>query len=141
MSDSTHIMLGMSLPDVDHWSERVTVALGQNPTPFTGPGTNTYLVGTGPRRILLDTGQGIDAYLPVLERALEEAGCEIQEIVLTHGHPDHIGGIAQIQERFGFVGDPAGSGVHARGYDTYRAAARDFEERFQHRAAENHFFY
>ncbi len=98
---SAPVLLGTELPDVARWSDRVVVALGKNPSAFTGPGTNTYLVGTGARRVLLDTGQGVDAYLPVLERALEEAGCAIQEIVLTHGHPDHIGGCAQVRERFG----------------------------------------
>lgn len=96
------VMLGMELPDVDVWSERVAVALGQNPSPFTGPGTNTYLVGTGARRLLVDPGQGKDEYLPVLERALERSGCEgLQEIVLTHGHPDHIGGCEQVMARYG----------------------------------------
>ena len=40
------------------------------------PGTNTYLLGTGARRILLDPGEGRDDYLPVLERAMRarEAG-------------------------------------------------------------------
>jgi ribonuclease/clavin/mitogillin len=96
------VMLGMSVPDVDVWSERVAVALGQNPSPFTGPGTNTYLLGTGSRRILLDPGQGIDGYLAFLEEAMERVGCEeLQEIVLTHGHPDHIGGCEQVMERFG----------------------------------------
>ena len=96
------VMLGMSMPDVDIWSDRVAVALGQNPSPFTGPGTNTYLLGTGASRILLDPGQGVDGYLPFLEEAMERAGCEaIQEIVLTHGHPDHIGGCSQVMERFG----------------------------------------
>jgi glyoxylase-like metal-dependent hydrolase (beta-lactamase superfamily II) len=90
------VLLGTVLPDVDVWSPRVTVALGQNPSLFTGPGTNTYLVGTGRERILLDTGQGVPAYLPVLASALERAGCAIQEIVLTHGHPDHIGGAADV---------------------------------------------
>jgi glyoxylase-like metal-dependent hydrolase (beta-lactamase superfamily II) len=96
------VMLGMKLPDVDVWSERVTVALGQNPSMFTGPGTNTYLIGTGPERILLDPGQGVPHYLPVLERAMARAGVKrIQEIVLTHGHPDHIGGVRAVRERFG----------------------------------------
>ena len=99
---SAPVMLGMRMPDVDVWSERVVVALGQNPSAFTGPGTNTYLVGTGPERILLDPGQGVPAYLPVLEQAMARAGVRgIQEIVLTHGHPDHIGGVRAVRERFG----------------------------------------
>jgi endoribonuclease LACTB2 len=97
-------MIGLRLPDVDVWSERVTVALGQNPSPFTGPGTNTYLVGTGSRRLLIDPGEGRPSYLPVLERALDAAGCEgIEAIVLTHGHPDHMGGVRSVRERFGEV--------------------------------------
>ena len=96
------VLLGLSLPDVDVWSERVVVALGQNPGVFTGPGTNTYLVGSGRERLLLDTGQGLPAYLPVLARALARAGgARIREIVLTHGHPDHLGGVASVRERFG----------------------------------------
>jgi glyoxylase-like metal-dependent hydrolase (beta-lactamase superfamily II) len=94
-------MIGVELPDVDVWSDRVIVALGQNPGIFTGPGTNTYLVGTGEERILLDTGSGHAEYLPVLEAALERAGCRIQEIVLTHGHVDHIGGAASVIEQHG----------------------------------------
>ncbi len=96
------VLLGTKLPDVDVWSERVAVALGQNPSLFTGPGTNTYLIGTGPERLLLDPGQGIPSYLPVLEQAMQRAGCRrIQEIVLTHGHVDHIGGVRSVLERHG----------------------------------------
>lgn len=95
-------MIGLRMPELDVWSERVTVALGGNPSLFTGPGTNTYLVGTGRARILLDPGQGVPGYLDVLERAMARAGCDaLQEIVLTHGHVDHIGGVAQVLERFG----------------------------------------
>ncbi len=56
MSTAPPTMIGLTLPDVDVWSDRVIVALGQNPSVFTGPGTNTYLVGTGDERILLYTG-------------------------------------------------------------------------------------
>ena len=96
------VMIGLRLPDVDTWSDRVVVALGQNPGIFTGPGTNTYLVGTGRERILLDAGGGKPAYLPVLAQALERAGgVSIQEIVVTHGHPDHMRGAAALIEHFG----------------------------------------
>jgi ribonuclease/clavin/mitogillin len=99
---SAPVMVGMRLPDIDVWSERVVVALGQNPGVFTGPGTNTYLIGTGSRRILLDTGEGRPEYLDVLERACARAGVTgLQEIVLTHGHPDHMGGVPGVLERFG----------------------------------------
>ena len=102
MTKSAPTMIGLELPDVDRWSDRVIVVLGQNPGPFTGPGTNSYLIGTGSHRILLDPGEGKERYLPVLESALERAGCEgIQEIVVTHAHHDHMGGVASVLRRFG----------------------------------------
>ncbi|HXC49788.1 MAG TPA: MBL fold metallo-hydrolase [Candidatus Limnocylindrales bacterium] len=97
----TSSMIGMAMPDVARWSERVTVVLGQNPGPFTGPGTNTYIVGTGAQRLLLDTGQGIDRYGELLAGALAECGASLDRIVLTHAHPDHIGGVEQVRARHG----------------------------------------
>ena len=41
------ILGGTQLPNVMTLSTLVAVALGQNPSMFTGPGTNTYLVGRG----------------------------------------------------------------------------------------------
>ena len=65
-------MIGLKLPDYARLSPRVATVLGQNPSPFTGPGTNTYLLGTGHRPILLDTGQGVAIYPDLLARALKE---------------------------------------------------------------------
>jgi endoribonuclease LACTB2 len=99
----TDTMMGICMPDFDIWSERVSTVLGQNPGPFTGPGTNTYLVGTGKRPLLLDTGVGLEIYDPLLVKGVAETkgATELQEIVLTHVHQDHIGGAARVRAQFG----------------------------------------
>jgi len=88
-------------PKLKRWSERVISVLGLNPNIFTGPGTNTFIIGTGRRRLLLDTGQAVEGYVELLEQALDDARCELEAIVVTHSHPDHLGGVEAIQERFG----------------------------------------
>ena len=74
--------------------------LGLNPGLMTGPGTNTYLVG---RRdpILIDTGAGVPEYLPLLEHYLAARGwTQPSQIILTHRHRDHLGGVEQLRGRF-----------------------------------------
>lgn len=85
-------------------SERVGRVLGLNPGLFTGPGTNTYLVG---RRdpILIDTGAGVPGYVPLLEAYLAERGWRRPtRILLTHRHRDHLGGVPALRERFAGIG-------------------------------------
>jgi ribonuclease/clavin/mitogillin len=100
VSDS---MIGLKMPDYARHSDRVATVLGKNPSAFTGPGTNTWIVGTSQRPILLDTGQGVPIYIDLLETALKElcGANEIDRIVLTHAHVDHLGGVPQVTERFG----------------------------------------
>jgi glyoxylase-like metal-dependent hydrolase (beta-lactamase superfamily II) len=96
-------MWGMKLPDIDRWSPNVVVVRGQNPGPFTGPGTNTYLVGRGAHPFLLDTGSGVPAYMPLLEQALdaEHGRGGPGDLLITHVHGDHIGGAKDVLGKFG----------------------------------------
>ncbi|HEY2105092.1 MAG TPA: MBL fold metallo-hydrolase [Candidatus Binataceae bacterium] len=96
-------MIGVRLPDYSRHSPIVASVLGKNPGPFTGPGTNTYLVGRGRRPLLLDTGAGVAVYPDLLARGLEDmcGSQELDKIVVTHAHGDHLGGVRQIRPRFG----------------------------------------
>ena len=68
----TDNMMGLKLPDHARLSPRVATVLGHNPGPFTGPGTNTYLIGTGTRPILLDTGIGVAKWAENLPVGMRE---------------------------------------------------------------------
>ncbi|MBI3992491.1 MAG: beta-lactamase-like protein 2 [Candidatus Lambdaproteobacteria bacterium] len=83
-------------------SPSVHRVLGLNPSAFTGPGTNTYLVGMhGPGPLLIDTGSGLDAYTALLRGYLRETQAPpLTRILLTHVHPDHIGGAGDVRGIF-----------------------------------------
>jgi len=97
-------------PSTATLSDRVGRVLGLNPGLMTGPGTNTYLVGHRDP-ILIDTGAGVAAYVPLLGRYLAERGWrQPSRIVLTHRHRDHLGGVSQLRARF--KGIPVGKMIH-----------------------------
>lgn len=68
-----------------------------NPSPMTGAGTNTYLVGND-RVAIVDPGPSIPSHI---ENILEIAGDRIEWIIVTHTHGDHSPGAALLAKETG----------------------------------------
>ncbi|OAA49510.1 Beta-lactamase-like protein [Metarhizium rileyi] len=85
-----------TLPAIQRLSPLCIRILGGNPGNFTLQGTNTYLLGRGPRRILIDTGEGRPEWIASLKLTLAEEKATIETILISHWHHDHTGGITDI---------------------------------------------
>ncbi|KAI0188230.1 metallo-beta-lactamase superfamily protein [Astrocystis sublimbata] len=84
------------LDDVAQLSPRVVRILGQNPGKFTLQGTNTYIIGTGKQRLLIDTGQGIPDWADLISSVLADSAVTISAVLLSHWHGDHTGGVPDL---------------------------------------------
>jgi glyoxylase-like metal-dependent hydrolase (beta-lactamase superfamily II) len=59
-----------------------------NPGPYTGPGTNTWIVDAGPVVVVIDPGPDDDSHLAAINRKL--GGATVGVVLVTHSHPDHL---------------------------------------------------
>ena len=76
-----------------------TIILAPNPSIMTGPGTNTIILGGGSDgALVIDPAIDENAYLDTLVQEGERRG-GIRCILITHGHPDHIGGAEALRAR------------------------------------------
>ncbi len=66
-----------------------------NPGVMTGPGTNTYLVGTGEIAVV-DPGPDDPHHLGAVVDAASAAGDRIRWVLVTHTHQDHAPGAARL---------------------------------------------
>jgi glyoxylase-like metal-dependent hydrolase (beta-lactamase superfamily II) len=69
-----------------------------NPSPLTGPGTNTYVLGAGPAHLVIDPGPADPAHL---ERIVAATEGRVAQVLCTHSHSDHSPGAAELARRTG----------------------------------------
>ena len=84
------------LPNIEQITPRILRVLGQNPGQFTFQGTNTYIVGTGSHRLLIDTSGGEPEYAELLAYTLKSMGITLSHVLITHWHGDHSGGVPDL---------------------------------------------
>lgn len=76
----------------------VRCAVAENPGPLTLDGTRNYRVGQD-SGVLLDPGPAGEGQAARIRRLAGEAS--ILRVLLTHAHPDHAGGAAELARRLG----------------------------------------
>jgi glyoxylase-like metal-dependent hydrolase (beta-lactamase superfamily II) len=89
--------MSLTSGQLDEIAPGVRRLVARNPGFMTGPGTNTYLIGT--RRIgVIDPGPHDSVHI---ERILEAAGGQVAAILATHTHPDHSPAVAALAHSTG----------------------------------------
>ena len=107
------------------------------PTPFPVGSVNCYLIEGSPLT-LIDTGPKTSESLTTIQQALQNLSydlSDIEQILITHGHLDHIGLAAQfVRERERIHGTPTEVWIHYRDADAlinYEAHAEIYMESFE----------
>lgn len=77
----------------------VSLVLAPNPGLMTGPGTNTWIVSSDGKAIVVDPGPQIAEHLAAIESALHSL--DVVAVVVTHTHSDHAPLANQLAERLG----------------------------------------
>ncbi len=77
-------------------AEHVFRITAPNPGQMTGPGTNTYVVGSGDDQLVIDPGPAIPAHIEAIQN---HVGDNLQAVVVTHTHSDHSPAAAVLKSR------------------------------------------
>ncbi|KAA8649751.1 hypothetical protein EYZ11_001670 [Aspergillus tanneri] len=74
----------------------IPVFSGSHDLTYIYLGTNTYLIGRGHQRILIDTGEGKPTWASQLQAILSQENATVHKALLTHWHGDHVNGIPDL---------------------------------------------
>jgi len=84
-------------------TERATLVLAPNPSPYTLEGTNTWVLCEpgSTAAVVVDPGPLHEGHLAAVLAAVEQRGARVGQILLTHGHLDHAESAARFAELTG----------------------------------------
>jgi glyoxylase-like metal-dependent hydrolase (beta-lactamase superfamily II) len=90
--------MSLTSGQLDEIAPGVRRLVARNPGFMTGPGTNTYLVGTEQQCAVIDPGPNDPVHI---QRILEAAGGGVTAILATHTHTDHSPAVAALEQSTG----------------------------------------
>lgn len=98
------------MPATSELAAGIRRLVAPNPSMMTGPGTNTYLFGSGEVAVL-DPGPAISSHIEMIQTV---ADAPVRWIFVTHTHPDHSPGASLLARETGaeLLGQPAPDGAH-----------------------------
>lgn len=73
--------------------------IAPNPSPMTGPGTNTYFVGRD-RLVIIDPGPDNADHIAQIQAAAQTLDAQAEAVIITHIHSDHAGCAEQVAKVF-----------------------------------------
>ncbi len=79
----------------------VECVLAPNASPMTLDGTNTWLVTSSGRAIVIDPGPDDSSHLAAITAGLSEREIRPEVVLLTHGHADHSAGADRFARSWG----------------------------------------
>jgi endoribonuclease LACTB2 len=106
--DFTRRMHRVSQEERDHLETRIEMCYGFFLCPLRAPTlppathTNCYLIG-GDQMVIVDPGSPYPDQQELLDEAIIRflaQGRTMREIIITHLHPDHIGGVMHLSDKF-----------------------------------------
>lgn len=106
--DFTERMNAVPQEERDHLETRIEIRYGFYLSPLRAPTlppathTNCYIVG-GDRMVIIDPGSPYPDQQELLDRAIDRflaGGKKLEEIIITHLHPDHHGGVMHLSAKY-----------------------------------------
>ena len=79
-------------------SRSARCVLAPNPSPMTLDGTNTWVIAApgSPTALVVDPGPADEGHLRRVRAVATQDGRRVEQILLTHGHPDHSDGARRL---------------------------------------------